>query len=444
MTDEYAELRLPDGRTCRLKIISGRGCGKDERFLEISELYDKTGLFTFDPGFTCTANCTSKITFIDGPGGRCLYRGIRVDHLARSSSYIETCFLLLYGRLPTTTELSDFESLVKSHSMVHEKFKEFFSGFQSGAHPMAIMVAVVGALSAFFPAGGGVDNPPRDVLAARVVAKFPTLAAMAYKTAIGEPIIYPRKSLSFAENFLNMMFAKPVEEYIAPGVCVRALDAFLILHADHEQNASTATVRIAGSSQANPYACLAAGIASLWGPAHGGANEAVIKMLLEIGDESGIDNFIAKVKRKEARLMGFGHRIYKNFDPRAVYMRELTMEVIKETNMGDDKQLKLAMELEKRALADEYFKSRKLYPNVDFYSGIMLRAIGIPISMYTVIFAMARSVGWISQWLEMNEEGNVRIGRPRQIFVGEEERPYVPVEQRHVSPRGVPPSVVPA
>jgi len=424
--DEFAELTLPDGRKFPLKIITGQGCGSSEKFLVISDLFERTGLFTFDPGFTSTASCTSKITFIDGPGGRCLYRGIRVDSLARHSSYLETCYLLLYGQLPTCAALAEFESSVKSHSMVHEKFKEFFSGFQSGAHPMAIMVAVVGALSAFFP---GAHNL-RGILAARVVGKFPTLAAMAYKTAVGEPIVYPRKNLGFAENFMHMMFATPVEEYSPPAICVRALDAFLILHADHEQNASTATVRIAGSSQANPYACLAAGIASLWGPAHGGANEAVMTMLEEIGGEAGIDEFIEKVKRKEARLMGFGHRVYKNFDPRAVYMRELTMEVLKETGMGDDRQLKLAMELERRALADDYFKSRKLYPNVDFYSGIMLKAIGIPISMYTVLFAMARSIGWIAQWLEMTEEPNVRIGRPRQVFVGENERQYIPINQR--------------
>ena len=425
-TQEFAELHLPDGRICKLPIIRGKGCGQNEKFLEIGELYEKTGLLTFDPGFTCTASCASKITFIDGPGGRCLYRGIRVDELARQSTYLETCYLLLYGQLPHSRQLTSFESLVKTQAMAHEKFKEFFSGFQSGAHPMAIMVAVVGALSAFFPSGGGSD----PVLAARVIAKFPTLASMAYKTAIGEPIIYPRKNLSFAENFMHMMFATPVEDYTPLPVCVKALDAFMILHADHEQNASTATVRIAGSSQANPYACLAAGIASLWGPAHGGANEAVMIMLGEIGDESRIDDFIDRVKRKEARLMGFGHRVYKNFDPRAVYMRELTMQVIKETGKGDDKELRLAMELERRALSDDYFKSRKLYPNVDFYSGIMLKAIGIPISMYTVLFAMSRSIGWITHWLEMHAEGSVRIGRPRQVFVGEDERNYVPIQQR--------------
>jgi citrate synthase len=423
----YATLTLPDGRSHKLPLLTGRGSGASERFLDISALAENAGILCFDPGFTSTASCKSAITYIDGLGGRCLYRGIRVEELARNSNYVETSWLLLHGRLPSKAELCDFDALVKRHSLVHEKVREFFGGFQLGAHPMAIMVAVVGALSAFYPP---VEDQTSELLAARVIGKFPTLAAMAYKTAIGEPIVYPRKALSFAGNFLHMMFATPVEAYEPHPVAIKALDAFLILHADHEQNASTATVRIAGSSQANPFACLAAGIASLWGPAHGGANEAVMKMLAEIGSVDKVDEFIAKVKNKETRLMGFGHRVYKNFDPRAVYMRELTREVL-DTFACDDEQLRLAMALEERALKDEYFVQRKLYPNVDFYSGIMLRAIGIPISMYTVLFAMARSIGWISHWIEMTDVPTPpKIGRPRQIFTGLDERNYTPLHLR--------------
>jgi citrate synthase len=421
-----AVIRFPDGSVVELPVLAGHGCGANERFIDISNLYESTGYMCFDPGFTSTASCKSSITYIDGPGGRCLYRGIRVEELARNSNYVETSWLLLHGTLPSKSQLAAFDALVKKHSLVHEKVREFFGGFQLGAHPMAIMVAVIGALSAFYPP---VKDQSKEILAARVIGKFPTLAAMAYKTAIGEPVVYPKKALSFSANFLHMMFATPVENYEPHSVAVKALDAFLILHADHEQNASTATVRIAGSSQANPFACLAAGIASLWGPAHGGANEAVMEMLETIGDESNIEDFIDKVKKKETRLMGFGHRVYKNFDPRAVYMRDLTQQVLE--TFGEDKTLRLAMALEKRALTDEYFISRKLYPNVDFYSGIMLRAIGIPISMYTVLFAMARSVGWITHWIEMTDvQVPPKIGRPRQIFVGADERNYTPLHLR--------------
>jgi citrate synthase len=424
---DSAILTLPDGQTFKIPVISGTGTGSQEHFLDISNLADSTGYMCYDPGFTSTAACNSAITYIDGLGGRCLYRGIRVEELARNSTYVETSWLLMHGRLPSKGELVKFDSLVKSHSLVHEKFKEFFGGFQPGAHPMAIMVAVVGALSAFYPP---VASDNREILAARVIGKFPTLAAMAYKTAIGEPIVYPRKALNFSANFLHMMFATPVEAYEPHPLAVKALDAFLILHADHELNASTATVRIAGSSQANPFACLAAGIATLWGPAHGGANEAVMQMLAEIGTVDKIDEFIEKVKKKETRLMGFGHRVYKNFDPRAVYMREVTRDVLATFGCDDDR-LKLAMALEQRALSDQYFISRKLYPNVDYYSGIMLKAIGIPISMYTVLFAMARSIGWITHWIEMTDVPTPpKIGRPRQIFVGIDERNYTPIHLR--------------
>ena len=441
-----ATLTLPDGRSFSIPILRGRGLGSSELFLDASGL-SGSGFLVYDPGFSFTAACASAVTFIDGPGGRCLYRGIRVDELARKSSYPAVAYLLLHGRLPSVVELADWEALLKRHALVHEKFKEFFGGFQLGAHPMAIMVAVVGAMSAFEGGAKTASYPPKE-LAAKVIAKFPTLAAMAYKTAIGEPIVYPLKRLSFAANFLRMMFARPDAEYEPLALHVKALEAFLILHADHEQNASTATVRIAGSSQANPFACLAAGIASLWGPAHGGANEAVMAMLDEIAsnpensrassgrvsarsatltadpmeDDAKIAEFLTRVKNKEVRLMGFGHRVYKNFDPRAVFMRELTLEVLEKSgNSGEfDPLLRLAMKLESAALQDEYFVKRKLYPNVDFYSGILLKAIGIPISMYTVLFAMARSAGWVTHWLEMSSEPT-KIGRPRQIFVGGDE-----------------------
>jgi citrate synthase len=425
-----ARLVLPDGSEYTIPILFDQEGGK---FLNIQNLYDETRLLTFDPGFTSTASCKSAITYIDGSAGKCLYRGYRVDELCTKSSYTEVCFLLLYGELPTIEQLGQFESNLMDQMMVHEKFKAFFAGFASGAHPMSIMVAVVGALSAFYHhelASWFTDPLQRDITAIRIVGKFPTIAAMAYKTAIGQPINYPKKSLSFAGNFLYMMFATPMEEYVVNPIAERALNTFMILHADHEQNASTATVRIAGSSQANPFACIAAGIASLWGPAHGGANEAVMSMLREIGSVSNIPDFISDVKSKKRRLMGFGHRIYKNHDPRATAMRGLTWEVLRAMGNEDDELFKLAVELEKIALADEYFVSRKLYPNVDFYSGIMLTALGIPTSMFTVMFAMSRAVGWISHWREMISETQIRIGRPRQLYCGELERNYIDFSDR--------------
>ncbi|KAF4662509.1 hypothetical protein FOZ61_002401 [Perkinsus olseni] len=421
-----AQLHLPDGRVDELPILEGT---HGDQFIDIRNLSAHTGMFAFDPGFSCTASCSSAITYIDGPKGILLYRGYRAADLAEHSDFCEVCFLLLNGNLPTRSQYKKFDASMKGHMMVHEKFKEFYGGFQSSAHPMAIMVAVVGAMSAFYHDKLDWRNPAhRDMVALRIVGKMPTLAAMAYKTAIGQPIVYPKKKYTVAENFLHMMFSTPMEEYEVNPVFAKAIDKFLILHADHEQNASTATVRIAGSSQANPYACVAAGIASLWGPAHGGANEAVIDMLDKIGKIENIPQFLADVKAKKdgVRLMGFGHRVYKNFDPRATYMKKLTGEVLEACGYRDDPQLMLAVALEEAALNDPYFTARKLYPNVDFYSGIMLRAIGFPVSMYTVLFAMARSIGWITQWREMISEGQLRIGRPRQIYVGSRMREYMP------------------
>jgi citrate synthase len=428
LTGQVAVLTLPDGRKIELPLLKGTGCGESEMFVDVSLLNEQFHLLTYDPGFSSTASCQSAITYVDGPNGRCLYRGFKVDELARKSNYLETAYLLIHGSLPRQQDLMEFIEQVQSQQLVHEKMKEFYGGFQLGAHPMAIMVAVVGALSAFYPST--IKDQPRTMLAARCLGKFPTLAAMAYKTAIGEPIVYPRNDFSFSANFLHMMFATPLEPYTPDPLAVRALDAFLVIHADHEQNASTSTVRIAGSSLANPFACLSAGIASLWGPQHGGANQAVMEMLDEIGSVDNIDTFLDKVKTKEVRLMGFGHRVYKNFDPRAVFMRELTLEVLNSLKITDQKLL-IAVELEKKALKDEYFIQRRLYPNVDFYSGIMLKAIGIPISMYTVLFAMARSIGWITHWLEMTaDDKKVKIGRPRQIFIGNSEQPYIPINNR--------------
>jgi len=428
--DETARLIMPDGREIQIPVLEDV---EGNKLLNIQNLYDQSGLLTFDPGFTSTASCRSAITYIDGTAGKCLYRGYRVDELCVKSTYTEVCFLLLYGDLPTGEQIIEFEQNLSDQMMVHEKFKSFFSGFPSGAHPMSIMVAVVGALSAFYHhelSGWFSDPLQRDITAIRIIGKFPTIAAMAYKTAIGQPIMYPRRNLSLAANFLYMMFATPMEDYVVNPIAEKALNTFMILHADHEQNASTATVRIAGSSQANPFACIAAGIASLWGPAHGGANEAVMTMLREIGSVEKIPQFLENVKSKQQRLMGFGHRIYKNHDPRATAMRGLTWEVLTAMKCEDDPLFKLAVELEKIALADEYFISRKLYPNVDFYSGIMLTALGIPTSMFTVLFAMSRAVGWITHWREMISESQIRIGRPRQLYFGDSERPYTNVTER--------------
>ena len=412
-----------------LPMLSGT-VGPD--VLDVRALYKDTGYFTYDPGFMSTASCSSSITYIDGDKGLLMYRGYPIDQLAEKSSYLECCYLLMNGELPSKKELADFEDMINKHTMVHEQLRSFFNGFRRDAHPMAVMVAVVGALSAFYHDSLDINDPKQRTIAAhRLVAKMPTIAAMAYKYSIGQPFVYPKNELSYAENFLHMMFAVPAEEYKPSKVVARAMDQIFILHADHEQNASTSTVRLAGSSGANPFACIASGIASLWGPAHGGANQAVLEMLEEIGSVENIPAFIEKVKDKESgvRLMGFGHRVYKNFDPRAQILRDRCHEVLGELGIKDP-MLDIAMQLEKIALEDDYFVSRKLYPNVDFYSGIIMKAIGIPVSMFTVIFAMSRTVGWISHWLEMMGEPSQKIGRPRQLYTGAPQRDYVDVAKR--------------
>ncbi|HEY1611442.1 MAG TPA: citrate synthase [Paraburkholderia sp.] len=401
--------------------------------IDIRKLYGQTGKFTYDPGFMSTASCNSAITYIDGDKGELLYRGYPIDDLAQNADFLETCHLLMKGELPTQAEKDDFVKTVTNHTMVHEQMQFFFRGFRRDAHPMAILVAAVGALSAFYHDSLDINNPRhREISAIRMIAKLPTLVAMAYKYSIGQPFVYPRNELSYSANFMRMMFSNPCEDYEVNDVLVRALDRILILHADHEQNASTSTVRLAGSSGANPFACIAAGIACLWGPAHGGANEAALNMLEEIGSVDHIPEFIRQVKDKNSgvKLMGFGHRVYKNYDPRAKLMRETCHEVLEELGLHDDPLFKLAMALEKIALEDEYFVSRKLYPNVDFYSGIVQRALGIPTSMFTCIFAMARTVGWIGQWNEMIADPEQKIGRPRQLFIGNTPREAKPIAQR--------------
>jgi citrate synthase len=401
--------------------------------IDIRKLYGQTGMFTYDPGFMSTASCNSAITYIDGDKGELLYRGYPIDNLAQNADFLESCYLLLKGELPTQAQKDEFVATVKNHTMVHEQMHFFFRGFRRDAHPMAILVAAVGALSAFYHDSLDISDPKhREVSAIRMIAKLPTLVAMAYKYTIGQPFVYPQNDLSYSANFMRMMFSTPSEEYKVNDVLVRALDRILILHADHEQNASTSTVRLAGSSGANPFACIAAGIACLWGPAHGGANEAALNMLEEIGSVDNIPKFIEQVKDKNSgvKLMGFGHRVYKNYDPRAKLMRETCYEVLNELGLHDDPLFKLAMQLEKIALEDEYFVSRKLYPNVDFYSGIVQRALGIPTAMFTCIFAMARTVGWIAQWNEMIADPEQKIGRPRQLFIGETPREARPIAQR--------------
>ena len=389
--------------------------------IDIRRLYAQTGLFTYDPGFTSTASCTSKITYIDGDAGILLYRGYPIEQLAEKCDFLEVCYLLLNGELPKGGEMRGFVTSISQHVMVHEQLSRFYSGFRRDAHPMAVLVGVVGALSAFYHDVMDITSKEdRYISAIRLIAKMPTMVAMCYKYSIGMPFMYPKRKLGYAENFLRMMMGDPCDEYMANPVLVRALDRILILHADHEQNASTSTVRLAGSSGANPYACVAAGIACLWGAAHGGANEAVLNMLEEIGDVSKIGEYVAKAKDKNdpVRLMGFGHRVYKNYDPRAKLMRETCHEVLTELQLHDNKLFKLAMELERIALEDEYFVQKKLYPNVDFYSGIVLSALGIPTEMFTAIFALARSVGWIAQWDEMISDPELKIGRPRQLYLG--------------------------
>ncbi|PTW51738.1 MULTISPECIES: citrate synthase [Rhodovulum] len=401
--------------------------------VDIRKLYGQMGIFTHDPGFTSTSSCESSITFIDGDKGELLHRGYPIDQLAEKSHFLEVCFLLLYGELPTAAQLEDFENRVTRHTMVHEQMHRFFTGFRRDAHPMAVMVAVVGAMSAFYHDSTDISDPwQREVASIRLIAKVPTIAAMAYKYSIGQPFIYPRNDLDYASNFLRMCFAVPCEEYEVDPILTRAMDRILTLHADHEQNASTSTVRLASSSGANPFACIAAGIACLWGPAHGGANQACLEMLREIGTVDRIPEFIARAKDKNDpfRLMGFGHRVYKNFDPRAKVMKQSADEVLELLGIENNETLKVAMELEKIALEDEYFVSKKLYPNVDFYSGIILDAMGFPTSMFTPIFAVSRTVGWISQWKEMIGDPAMKIGRPRQLYTGATRRDYVDVEDR--------------
>ena len=400
---------------------------------DIRKLYADMGIFTYDPGYGGTAACESKITYIDGDQGILLHRGYPIEQLAEKSSFVEVCYLLLNGELPGNQELALFDRTVRLHTMVHEQLRSFYNGFRRDAHPMAVLCGVVGALSAFYHDSLDINNPEhRRISAFRLIAKMPTIAAWAFKYAHGQPFMYPRNDLAYAENFLYMMNAVPAENYTVNPVLARAMDRILILHADHEQNASTSTVRLAGSTGANPFACIAAGIASLWGPAHGGANEAVLKMLGEIGRPENIPDFIAKVKDRNShvRLMGFGHRVYKNYDPRAKIMQATCHEVLQELGIKDDPLLDLAVELEKIALHDEYFVSKKLYPNVDFYSGIILKAMGFPTSMFTVLFAVARTVGWVSQWAEMMEDPSQRIGRPRQVYTGATQRDFVSIGQR--------------
>jgi citrate synthase len=400
--------------------------------VEIGKLYGQTGMFTFDPGFTSTASCESKITYIDGDEGILLHRGYPIEQLAEHGDFLETCYLLLYGELPTTAQKQDFVYHVTRHTMVHEQMMRFFQGFRRDAHPMAVMVASVGALSAFYHDSTDISDPQQRMIASmRMIAKMPTLAAMAYKYSVGQPFVYPKNDLDYTSNFLNMCFAVPCEDYKVNPVLSKALDRIFILHADHEQNASTSTVRLAGSSGANPFACIAAGIACLWGPAHGGANEAALKMLAEIGHVDRIPQFIARAKDKNDpfRLMGFGHRVYKNYDPRAKIMQNTTHDVLKAVG-SKDPLLDVAVELERIALTDEYFVERKLYPNIDFYSGITLKAMGFPTSMFTVLFALARTVGWIAQWKEMIEDPGQKIGRPRQLYTGYAKRDYQDIKGR--------------
>ncbi len=431
MTQKSATISFNDGTpSLEVPVLPG-SVGPD--VIDIRALYPKTGKFTYDPGFLSTAACASTITYIDGDKGELLYRGYPIDQLAVQCDFLEVCYLILKGELPNAQEKKDFDNLVTHHTMVHEQMQFFFRGFRRDSHPMAVLVGCVGALSAFYHDSLDIADPKhREVAEIRLIAKMPTLVAMAYKYSVGQPFIYPRNELSYTANLMRMMFGTPCEDYVVNDVLVRALDRILILHADHEQNASTSTVRLAGSSGANPFACIAAGIACLWGPAHGGANEAALNMLEQIGDVSKIGEFIGRVKDKNSgvKLMGFGHRVYKNYDPRAKLMRETCHEVLNELGLQNDRLFKLALALEKIALEDDYFVGRKLYPNVDFYSGIVQRALGIPVSMFTAIFALARTVGWIAQWHEMISDPDLKIGRPRQLYNGETVRKVPPLASR--------------
>jgi len=430
MADKTATLKLPDGKTLEFPVLNG-STGPD--VVDIRALYGKSGWFTYDPGFLSTASCSSSITYIDGDQGILLYRGYPIEQLAQHCDFLEVCYLLQYGELPNRKQKDEFVDIVTHHTMVHEQLARLYQGFRRDAHPMAVMVGVVGALSAFYHDALDINNEHHRVISAfRLIAKMPTIVAMSYKYSIGQPFVYPKNDLSYSANFMRMMFGVPTEEYKVNDVLVRAMDRIFILHADHEQNASTSTVRLCGSSGANPYACIAAGIASLWGPAHGGANEAALQMLEEIGDVSKVPEFIGKVKDKNSgvKLMGFGHRVYKNYDPRAKLMRETCHEVLNELGLHNDRIFKLAMALEKIALEDEYFVSRKLYPNVDFYSGIVQRALGIPVAMFTCIFSLARTIGWIAQWQEMITDPEYKIGRPRQLYKGATRRDVKPIDKR--------------
>lgn len=428
-TGKTATLTL-DGKAYSLPVLSPT-LGPD--VLDIRKLYAEANVFTYDPGFTSTASCESAITFIDGDKGELLHRGYPIDQLAAQSSYLEVCYLLLYGELPNTDQLADFTNRVTHHTMVHEQMHYFFRGFRRDSHPMATMVGVVGAMSAFYHDSLDInDEWQREVAAIRMIAKLPTIAAMAYKYSVGQPFVYPKNKLGYAANFLHMCFSVPAEEYAPNPILAKALDRIMMLHADHEQNASTSTVRLAGSSGANPFACIAAGIACLWGPAHGGANQAALEQLREIGTVDRIPEFIKQAKDKASgiRLMGFGHRVYKNFDPRATVLKESADEVLDLLGIHNNPTLQVAKELERIALQDDYFISKKLYPNVDFYSGIILDAMGFPTAMFTPIFAISRTVGWIAQWKEMIAEKNQKIGRPRQLYVGEPHRDYMPIDKR--------------
>ena len=429
VSDSFAQLTF-NGKTYNLPVHSPT-VGPD--VLDIRNLYSEANVFTYDPGFTSTAACDSTITYIDGAAGELLHRGYPIDQLAEKSHYLEVCFLLLYGHLPSGTELESFENLVTNHTMLHEQMVNLFRGFRRDAHPMAIMTGVVGAMSAFYHDSTDINDPhQREVASIRLIAKMPTIAAMAYKYTVGQPFVYPRNDLDYASNFLRMCFAVPAQDYVVNPILARAMDRIFTLHADHEQNASTSTVRLASSSGANPFACIAAGIACLWGPAHGGANQACLAMLNEIGTVDKIPEFIARAKDKNDpfRLMGFGHRVYKNTDPRAKVLKESADEVLELLGIENNPILKVAKELEAAALLDPYFAEKKLFPNVDFYSGIILEAMGFPMSMFTPIFALSRTVGWISQWKEMISDPTMKIGRPRQLYCGETKRDYVDIEKR--------------
>jgi citrate synthase len=418
------------GKTCELPVVQGT---LGPAGIDVGKLYGQQGIFTYDPSFSSTCSCNSAITYIDGDAGILLYRGYPVSQLAEKSSFLEVAYLILYGELPTKPQLEEFVHAIRMHTMLNEALRSFFSGFHYDAHPMAMLTGVVASLSAFYHDTTNINNPQhREIVARRLIAKVPTIAAAAYKHSVGQPVMYPQNRLDYCSNLLHMMFAVPAEEYQVDPIAAKALDVLFILHADHEQNASTSTVRLAGSTGCNPYAAISAGIAALWGPAHGGANEAVLRMLDQIGTVKEIPKFLARAKDKNDtfRLMGFGHRVYKNFDPRANIIREYCHKVLKHLGKENDPQLELAMELERIALSDDYFKERKLYPNVDFYSGIIYKALGIPVQMFTPMFAIARTVGWIAHWREMISDPGMRIGRPRQVYVGATERAYVSIDRR--------------